>query len=126
MSAAPAPMAKARNDFIDIQSSGTVRRVPPDRADALLAYLRNLRTPAAQATGLALKQTATLAADAVVTPITIRTAQGELWEIWPTQVRLKSGLTPDPKTDAAALTTRVFTISPLQYEHLRGLAAAIQ
>ena len=88
-------MLRARSETIDIQSSGTsggtVRRVPAGQADALLAYLRNLRTPAAKATGQAIEQTATLAADAVVTPINIHTARRALWEIWPTQVRLKTG-----------------------------------
>ena len=68
-------MAKASIDFIDIQSghptSGTLRRVPASQADALLAYLRDLRdqhTSPTQAAGQAAEQTAIAAADSATPP----------------------------------------------------------
>lgn len=130
MSAAPATLAKSPNEFIDIQldgaAAGTVRRVPASEADALLTYLRglrDLRTPHARSAGPTTERIGA-AAETLHPPITIRTPRGERWEVWPTEVRLQSGLEPDAVTDASAPTTRGFSISPQQYKQLRSLAEA--
>ena len=125
VSAAPAPMTKARSEYIDIQSpgpsSGTVRRVPASQADALLAYLRDLQdqsTPTLQAAAQVAERTALVESDTAASPITIRTPQGEHWEIWPTQVRVQ--MTSALKSNAAA-PQKVLAINFSQYEKLRSL-----
>ena len=122
MSHAPAPASppssptatsKARSEVVEIQSGNRARSVPERQADALLAYLRelrdarDLRAQGSQAAGQVAEQMTQPVADTIAPTITVRTAQGERWEIGPTQVRLQGG--------------DIFAITPAQYETLRKL-----
>ena len=87
--------------------------MPERQADALLAYLRelrdarDLRAQGSQAAGQVAEQMTQPVADTIAPTITVRTAHGERWEIGPTQVRLQGG--------------DIFAITPAQYETLRKL-----